>query len=284
MLQIFRGKNNFKKGAAMDIQKLQSIYFSPTRTTSTILDQIANSLEIVNTTKIDLTCPQTEQDPNQLSTGKEELVLFGAPVYGGRIPPLAAKRLSQLKGNQTPAVVIVVYGNRAFEDALLELSDLVRARGFIPIAGAAFIGEHSFSTHDNPIAKARPDQADLNNIEAFGEKIKEKIMGIQNLGAEHIPLIPGDTPYKELHKIPIKPPITIESDCTQCMACVDACPTQAIDKEDLLKTDQDTCIRCAACVKICPENARIYDDPKLQEISKRLSTNCCDRKEPEFFL
>ena len=123
------------------------------------------------------TCPQTEQDPNQLSRNKEELVLFGAPVYGGRIPPLAAKRLSRLKGNQTPAVVIVVYGNRAFEDALLELSDLVRARGFIPIAGAAFIGEHSFSTHDNPIAKARPDQADLKNAEIFGEKIKEKISG-----------------------------------------------------------------------------------------------------------
>ena len=43
--------------------------------------------------------------------------------------------------SQTPAVLVVVYGNRAYDDALLELSDIATGAGFVPLAAGAFVGE-----------------------------------------------------------------------------------------------------------------------------------------------
>ena len=64
-------------------------------------------------------------------------------------------------GITVTAVAVVVYGNRDYDDALLELRDWCVAHGFVPVAGAAFIGEHSYSRPDRPIAGGRPDNPDL---------------------------------------------------------------------------------------------------------------------------
>jgi hypothetical protein len=81
-------------------------------------------------------------------------VLVGAPVYAGRIPPAAAQRFLTLRGNDTPAIPVVVYGNRHYNDALLELADLLTSAGFVPVAGAAFIGEHPSPAQRRP---SRPE-------------------------------------------------------------------------------------------------------------------------------
>ena len=70
-----------------------------------------------------------------------DLLLIGVPVYMGRVPALIHEWLVSLRLHQTPTVCVVVYGNRVYEDALLELTDIVRGCGGIPIAGGAFIGE-----------------------------------------------------------------------------------------------------------------------------------------------
>ena len=67
------------------------------------------------------------------------IAIFAAPVYAGRIPAVAAERFARFKGKHTPAIIFCTYGNRAFDDALLELKELVTANGFKVISAAAFV-------------------------------------------------------------------------------------------------------------------------------------------------
>ena len=70
--------------------------------------------------------------------------MAAVPSYGGRVPEIAVSRLKQMKGNGARAVLLVVYGNREYEDTLLELSDVMEAAGFSPVAAVAAVAEHSY--------------------------------------------------------------------------------------------------------------------------------------------
>lgn len=63
---------------------------------------------------IDLTDPALADRTFQ----KEDLVLIAVPSYGGRVPELAAQRLTKMRGNSARCVLCCVYGNRAYEDTL----------------------------------------------------------------------------------------------------------------------------------------------------------------------
>ena len=206
-------------------------------------------------------------------------------MYRGRVPIDAVSRLQRLKAHNTPAVVVVVYGNRAYEDALLELRDLASEVGFKPIAGGVFIGEHSYSTEETPIASGRPDKKDLKKAVEFGKEIQEKMGEVGT--PEDLPRlqIPGNYPYRERSKrSEAISPITKEEQCIKCGKCVEVCPTAAIIIDTLVITEQDACIRCCACVKNCPTNARVMEHPQVKNAAKRLSTNCSERKEPETYM
>lgn len=257
------------------------IYFSPTGTTRRVLEGISAGLPSAQMEHLDLTLPSAMDSLPGKVDG--DLAIIGVPVYGGRIPALAAERLQQLKGNRTPAVVVVTYGNRAYEDALLELSDLVTGQGFIPIAGGAFIGEHSFSSAQTPIAVGRPDTEDLAKARAFGERISEKLSLYRQSGAIPAVQIPGNSPYKQgVGKFHMAPNTKGEL-CTVCKACAKACPAGAITVDNAVMTDDDACIVCCACTRVCPTGARVMEHPKIQQIAERLHTNCSERREPEVF-
>ena len=40
-----------------------------------------------------------------------------------------------------------------------------------------------------------------------------------------------------------------------CEGCVEACPVEALKREDVLKIDHDKCIQCGACVTACKHKA-----------------------------
>lgn len=101
--------------------------------------------------------------------------VFAVPVYGGRVAPAALERLQEIRGEGTPAVVLAVYGNRAFGTAVAQLAAFVAERGFVPVAAGAFVGEHSYSTPGTPIAEGRPDTQDLAEAAAFGARIGQKL-------------------------------------------------------------------------------------------------------------
>ncbi len=258
------------------------LYFSPTGTTRTILERIASSIRIPVGQAIDMTRPDVRnQAPFEFSN---ELVIIGSPVYSGRLPEDVSRYLKTTTAFETPAVLVVVYGNRAFDDALLELRDITVANGFIPVAGAAFIGEHSFCHGNFKIAAGRPDETDLEQAHAFGKEIKN-LMRRTEQPTDLVPVdVPGSFPYKTK---PVMEPfsfIQVTDDCDGCGICLEACPENAIDEKNGYATVDESCIHCCACIKACPLDARVMKDSPILEIAKKLTRNCVERKMPETFF
>jgi len=265
----------------MKVEQVKLIYFSPTGTTRKVVESIARGISVADVEHIDLTLPEgARQAIKPLS---DELAIIGAPVYGGRLPVDAIDRLNPVKAANTPAILVVVYGNREFEDALLELKNVAIELGFNPVAGAAFIGEHSFATEDVPIANGRPDSRDVQLAMDWGAKIKNKINALRSPGAPMDLEIPGRFPYEGGVRSMVVSPVTQADPCTVCGTCASVCPTAAISINGSVATDIELCIRCCACIKNCPTGARVWEDETMKTIATWLNENCSARKEPRMF-
>jgi len=257
---------------------LHLIYFSPTQTTRLTLEAISEGFKPERISHHNLTDSSTDQALPLVS--EKDFVILGVPVYGGRVPDAAVHRLKKISGQNTPAALVVVYGNREYDDALLEFKDIILKQGFLPVAAAAFIGEHSFSSKDYPIAQNRPDWSDKEKAKSFGTTLQQQVDHQQ---ANKTVDIPGDRPYRKKGNLPDMAPITEKSACDACGVCVTACPTDAITLNDTASTRRSACILCCACIKKCPNNARYMDNEVIKDIRHWLSSECSERKEPEFF-
>ena len=259
--------------------RISTIYFSPTQTTKKIVETVANGLGD-NHNQYNLTLPSKREKHKGLTFGNDDIVIIGVPVYKGRIPEFLNEYFSNFKGNDTKAIFIVTYGNRAYDDALLELKNIFEKRGFKSIAAGAFIGEHSNTT---VVATNRPDAKDLDIALKFAKTIKYKIDNSIDF-TTHKLIVKGNYPYKETPKGPIMLPETNEQ-CTDCAICANTCPMGAIDFVNYRDIDSDKCIKCCNCVKICPVNAKTCNDKAYIEFTHLLINQLTiGRKEPEVFF
>lgn len=143
---------------------VSQITFSPTGGTDKVAEIITKTWGMpVN--KIDLS--NAETDYSSLNIGKEDIALIAVPSYGGRVPSLATQRILNIHGNQAPCVIVCVYGNRAYEDTLIELNDAAEKSGFKVIAAIAAIAEHSIM---HQYAAGRPDAEDESELNYFAKK------------------------------------------------------------------------------------------------------------------
>ena len=252
----------------MEKLNVTTVFFSPTDTNRTGVSAIAGVLA-EDFSELDLTCA-----PAEAVFGANEVVVFGAPVYGGRIPVVCRERLSGLKGNQTPCIVTVTYGNRDYDDALLELSDLVQAQGFIPVAAAALVGRHTYGS----IQVGRPDENDRAEDAAFARKVAEKLQA----GEWTTPSIPGNRPYKDGGSGGKFRPLTSDA-CVSCGLCVRGCPTQAI-ANDCRTIDGSRCIACFRCIRRCPGGAKNMDTPEYNAFAAMFTERLKERRENQYFL
>lgn len=266
----------------MRVDSAKLVYFSPTGTTKTVVQGIANGIDLSTVELIDITSPDTRKEP--LHTSDSELLIIGVPVYMGRVPALLSEWLDSIQGDNTPTVCVVVYGNRAFENALLELKDIVAKHGCVPIAGAAYIGEHSFSDSGIPTAQGRPNEDDLEHAKTLGQKIREKLESMESLSRDSMVDVPGEYPYGGITKLWNVDFIAVSEDCVQCGLCAEVCPMGAVDPDNSKMIDQEKCITCCACIKSCPQNARSMKDGPVKEAQKRLYTLYNEPKSPEYFL
>lgn len=265
----------------MKIESIGLLYFSPTHTTRKLIEGIAQGMKASAVQCYDLTLPCANDEKSHSFV--EDVVIIGSPVYSGRLPALVQSRLGKMKGNGRPAVIVVVYGNRAYEDALIELRDVAIEMGFRPIAAGSFIGEHSYSTPDLPIAAGRPDEEDLSAARRFGGAICDKLLSDDSRPAERLG-VPGNVPYKEVRSLSGVVPSVNEALCSRCGECARLCPSAAIDKSAPMHTAGDRCIRCCACVKACSRKARALDDPRVRQVAEWLQAQFSSRKEPEIYL
>lgn len=259
--------------------KINTLYFSPTNTTKTIVEAIANVFSNeVNT--YDITFDRTKKIESFKS---DDLLIIGMPVYGGRIPPLVQDFVKNLKGDNTLCIPVVVYGNRDYDDALLELSDYLKENGFKVASAGIFVAEHSFGAE---IAGGRPNDDDLKIAKELAQKSKEKIENIKSIDELEELNIPGNRPYKEGAPAPIHwGPETLDT-CNNCKTCVDVCPMGIIDNENpKLITDLSKCLHCCACVKSCPENAKVMTSEMYNKFKGFLVSTCSEvQKQPELFI
>ncbi|WP_020677170.1 4Fe-4S binding protein [Geopsychrobacter electrodiphilus] len=258
------------------IEQAYLIYFSPTGTTRKISESIARGLGAKEVIHYDLTLPGA----NCEAVITRGVALIGVPVYAGRVPELCLTRMAEITSTGVPAILVALYGNREFEDALIELRDVSTVKGFQVIAAGAFIGEHSYSTPASPIAKDRPDTEDQKLAFEFGRKIAEKIAQ----GKLDTPPIAGNLPYKDRVKLGGIAPETEVQKCTLCGKCAEVCPTGVVGVTDSVLTDAAGCVMCCACVKACAFDARALKHQKIGEKRALLVKNCSVPKAPTLFV
>lgn len=266
----------------MKIDKLKLVCFSPTGTTKAVIKGIARGINHTRHEIIDITSPLSRQ--TALHTSANDLLIVGVPVYMGRVLAIIGEWLHRISANNTPTVCVVVYGNRVFDDALLELRDILLKQGCLPFAGAAFIGEHSFSSPQTPIAESRPDSMDLAIAEQFGKRIAEKLQ----MGSffELITSVdfPGNYPYGGVTQLWSIDFIGVNNECNQCGVCAEVCPANAVNPDNSRLIDKEKCITCCACIKSCPKGARFIKDSPVKEAAVRLNRLNGERKEPMVFI
>lgn len=208
----------------------------------------------------------------EVSIDSDSLVFIAMPSYSGRAPQLSMKRLESISGNNARCVLVVSYGNREYEDTLVEMYDMAVKCGFIPIAAISGIAEHSI---DRETAKGRPDSLDKDILKAFGDKIISSWNSLNELK-----FVPGNRPYKDLSTGSNCP--MYGNACVKCGKCKKVCPVNAIG--DDMTGDDEKCISCMRCIKVCPKGARALDDNTIKRIHEYLLANCKTRKEPELIM
>lgn len=243
------------------------LLFSPTGGTAAAADALLAG------TVLDLT--DQDRDFSAVTLTADDVAVIAVPSYGGRVPLPAVERLGKVHGGGARAVLVCVYGNRAYEDTLAELSDVAEFAGFRVVAGVAALAEHSIA---RKYAAGRPDESDKAVLRDFQARIQAKL----DAGDTAVPALPGHRPYKPLGVRSMVP--RTAKRCIECGRCAAACPVGAIDAADPRRTDADLCIGCMRCVKLCPVEARTIDPDALAGLEARLAPLCTGRKENELFL
>ena len=271
------------------ITKVWAVYFTGTGNTKKTVCAVAKAAcqELGCTCEeYDFSLPAAREQ--ELALSETDLVVFGTPVYAGRVPNVLLPYLTKnIKGGGALAIPVVTYGNRNFDDGLMELRNLMISNGLTPIAAGAFVGEHSFST---TLGAGRPDADDLTMARELGEKAAAKVLS----GQIDLPVaVEGEDPIRPYYTprdrngTPINilkvKPVTDTSKCVNCGMCARICTMGSIDPKDVTSVT-GICIKCCACVKRCLRGAKYFEDAGYLYHQHELEEIYARRGESKIFL
>lgn len=270
-------------------RKVCAMFFSGTGTTEKIVTAIGANIAAELGCELDVfnfTTPENRKEGKSFT--KDDIVVIGTPTYAGRVPNVLLKYLDTLEGNGALAIPVVLFGNRNYDDSLIELRNIMEKDGFHTIAAGAFVGAHAFSY---VLAKGRPDFDDMKKAQLLSSKAVEKIKS-GNIGTEPIevkgrnPIGPYYTPCgldgKPVAILKVHP--LTKDTCTNCGICASLCPMGSINPENPKEyIGKGICIKCGACVKKCPVHAKYYTDEGYLSHTAALEKNFARRAEVELF-
>lgn len=251
------------------------IVFSPTGGTQKVADALAEELakDGGSISQIDLSDSAMEKaDP---CVDADALAVIAVPCFAGRVPALVLERLAKVASNGAKAVVTIVYGNRDFDDALLELKDSAVALGYTVVAGVAGIAEHSLA---HQFAAGEPGADQIAMLQSFAQQILEKVQNDATGDVE----VPGNKPYKDSGAGKLVPQPTPA--CSACRLCARVCPVGAIGTLPRGMADENLCIGCMRCAAMCPKHARVVNQEIAGAIAARIEGACSVKKDPQLFL
>ncbi|MBB6714569.1 EFR1 family ferrodoxin [Clostridium gasigenes] len=259
--------------------RVNLIYFSATDRTAKVVKEIGSAIsdELFEN---DITLEENRNEG--LVFTEKDLVIVGVPVYAGRVPKFLVEYFNKVKGNNTLVIFVVTYGNRAYEDALLELKNTFEENGFIGVGATAFVGEHSYT---ELLGSGRPNKKDLEIAKKFGNRVKIKIDSIKDISEIGNLNVPGNYPY--VVKVSKMKPMAPETNdnCIDCGICANSCPTNAISKQNYRLVDKERCIKCCRCIRNCPVSAKEMTNSEYIEMKDFLINNWSNiYNSPEIYI
>lgn len=273
-----------------DMAKVKVYYFSPTGGTLQVVRHLAETLGRMLHAEVEYhsyTLPREREELPQFNA--EDIVLWATPVYAGRIPNKTLDYVrNAIRANGNRSVALVTFGNRAYDNALAELVDLMENGGMNPVGAAAMVTRHSFS---DTLGAGRPNEEDLAALNRFAEQVATKISTFNHQFS--ILKVPGEA-HPEKYYTPLKTnnapagflkakPSCNPDRCTRCGKCVEICPMESISSKDGIPTFDGICIKCQACRRICPTEALAFTDPEYLSHVAMIERTFASPKQPEFF-
>ena len=253
--------------------KVYNMFFSPTGGTKRAADNLISAWGD-NVTEIDLIEEKSKLQTIEFSP--DDVVFVSVPSFGGRVPSVIPELFEGVSGNKARAVSVAVYGNRAYEDTLIELKDILEKAGFVCAAAAACNAEHSIM---HQYGAGRPDEQDIKELKEFSAKIKQCIENNTYSSSVHVP---GDVPYRKYGGVPMQP--KAGKACIYCGICAAKCPVNAIPADKPSLTDKNKCISCMHCISVCPVQARSLNKIMVGAAATAMKKLFAVRKGNELFL
>lgn len=277
------------EGFILNIEQVSAVYFSPTGKTKQIVCHFAASaakaLQVpLRTISLDL--PAEREGRHVFS--ERELVVVGGPTYAGKLPNKIMPAFREnLIGKGTPAVALVTYGNRSFDNSLAEICAILEGNDFALVGAGAFVAQHAFS---KLLASGRPDEVDMAEV----AELSAHVIALLQRGDDcpqgsltvdgdaqapyYIPKGEDGQPAKFLKAAPK----TDMEKCVSCGLCARLCPMGSIDRD---QPDRVTgiCIKCQRCVHTCPYGAKYFDDPAFLSHVRMLEQHYKDRASNKIF-